>query len=52
VGGVDVGVTQAAGFDLDPDLVGRQRRERDLLDGERRVEVTDNGRRVGAGAVL
>ena len=42
VGGVDVGVTQARGLDLDQDLAGAGDGLRHLLDAERLGEIVDD----------
>jgi hypothetical protein len=46
VGGMDIGVTQAAGLDHHPHPAGRKVRLRHLLDGEWLAEPIHHGRAV------
>ena len=49
VRGVDVGVAETGGLDLDPDLAGLEREPLDLLDDERGAERLDDGCPVRGG---
>jgi hypothetical protein len=46
VRGVDVGVAEAGGLDLDPDLADLERPAGHVLDAERGMELVDDRRAV------